>query len=113
MELHKEKSEHIEISFSFEGEEIEVLLYRESDGLQDLIARNQNKNEITVQYGVYYKGIIKGDYQSLAAVSFFENDIIGVISSASKNGNIGIAKTADGDFMASNNLSVKGKQHGD
>lgn len=44
--------------------------------------------------GVYYQGIIKGDAHSMAAVSFFENEVIGIISNDNGNFNLGTIKDA-------------------
>ena len=39
--------------------------------------------------GIYYKGIIKGDNNSLAAISIFENNVIGIISDRDGNYTLG------------------------
>lgn len=75
---------------------------------------SQSGNE-NIEYipGANYRGIIKGDYQSFAAISFFENNISGTISSAEK-GNIVIANLKssathviynDKDLLIPNNFS--------
>jgi len=45
-----------------------------------------------IQYnkGLYYKGIVEGEHNTLAAISFFENEIIGVIATDEGNFVIGL-----------------------
>jgi hypothetical protein len=48
-------------------------------------------SEVTVKPGLHYWGIINGDINSLAAISIFENEISGIISSPSR-GNFVLGK---------------------
>ena len=52
--------------------------------------------EADVEYGVHYRGIIKGDQTSIAAISVFDNEIMGFI--ASNEGNMVIGKLEGTDF---------------
>ena len=49
-----------------------------------------------VKHGVFYRGIIKGDNASIAAISIFDNEIRGLI--ASDEGNMVIGKLEGADF---------------
>ncbi len=60
---------------------------------QVLDAENQS---VQYQAGVYYHGIIRGDKNSIVAISFFEDDIIGVMSPEQGNLVIGKWKQEDG-----------------
>lgn len=55
------------------------------------------------QKGLYYKGKIEGDPTSLVAISFFDNEIIGVISNATGNYVIG-AYLPDENYDASTHI---------
>lgn len=65
--------------------------------------KTSESNGKSVNYipGVYYQGTIKGDPNSIAAISIFENEIMGVVSS-SNDGNINIGRYGKGllnDYM--------------
>lgn len=45
-----------------------------------------------VEHGVHYRGIIKGDPRSFAAVSIFEDEVVALITPSSSDGNLVIAK---------------------
>lgn len=46
--------------------------------------------------GIYYRGVVKGEPSTVAAFSFFENEIVGMI--AGENGNIVLGKELNGDM---------------
>ena len=50
---------------------------------------------VTYQPGIYYRGVIKGEPSSVAAFSFFDHELVGLISSA--KGNIVVGKQLNGD----------------
>lgn len=50
--------------------------------------------------GIHYKGIIKGDQSSIASISIFEESVMGIISDAYGNYNLGSVKDADGNFTS-------------
>ncbi len=84
-----------------------TLPYKESEIIVDLVQVNlfadgfqvetNTSNGQPVDYtpGVYYQGTIKDDPNSIVAISFFEDEIIGLIASADK-GNINIGRYGDG-----------------
>lgn len=47
-----------------------------------LNAKGKESNSINYNEGVHYRGIIEGDNQSVAAMSFFDNEVTGFYSSA-------------------------------
>lgn len=50
---------------------------------------DENGNLLNMESGVHYRGVIQGDVISLAAISIFENEVAGVISSDEGNFVIG------------------------
>jgi len=67
----------------------------------DFILTSKNlSGEKFEQYtpGIYYKGIIKGDNNSIAAISIFEDKVMGVISNAAGNYNLGEIKSENSSF---------------
>ncbi|KFF26004.1 T9SS type A sorting domain-containing protein [Chryseobacterium vrystaatense] len=107
--LLNERPEYLEISFPFNGDQqITVELYKNQIFTNDFKVVT-NKGEI-VNYtpGAYYIGIVKGDNTSIAAFSFFNNDIVGV-ASTSDLGNVvlGKAKNAE-DFVSYSESKLTG-----
>ncbi|HRO07218.1 MAG TPA: GEVED domain-containing protein, partial [Saprospiraceae bacterium] len=77
------------------GEDVlSVKMYKENALSDQFEAYDNNGNSIDYKPGKYYRGIVDGDYTSLVAISFFDNNIIGVIST-NRFGNIVIGKSTD------------------
>jgi hypothetical protein len=55
------------------------------------VIKSSTNAPVKVHKGAHYRGIIKGDNQSIAAVSFFENEVMALISSGA-TGNLVIGK---------------------
>ena len=105
--IKKEQPETMEMSFSFEGKNVQVELIRNNLFTHDFKV-NTDKGYTNYSPGVYYQGIVKGDNESLVAISFFDNDVVGV-SSIKNVGNIilGKAKNSE-DFVSYNDAKLKG-----
>lgn len=88
----------LEISLPFHNEQLTLQLIRSKviDGQTLFTAQNSSAKEI-VQYtpGVYYSGIIKGRKNTVVALSFYNDDIIGVISDESGNYVLGKSNTLE------------------
>ncbi|NNF34899.1 MAG: T9SS type A sorting domain-containing protein [Saprospiraceae bacterium] len=54
------------------------------------VVKGSDKTAVNYNEGVHYRGIIKGDPTSIAAVSFYNDEVIGLISS--EDGNLVIGK---------------------
>ena len=54
------------------------------------VIRRSDNSSVGVNEGIHYRGIIKGDPTSIAAISIYNNEIMGLISS--DNGNLVIGK---------------------
>jgi len=103
-----DKPETLEISFPFDGKLVTVELYKSEIFTRDFKVTT-NKGEI-VNYtpGVYYQGILKGDDRSVAAFSFFGNDIVGV-ASIPEVGNIVVGKVKNSeDFVTYSDSKLTG-----
>ncbi|MBB4805595.1 hypothetical protein HNP38_000867 [Chryseobacterium defluvii] len=107
--LIKDKPEFIEVSFPFQGDkQITVELYKNQIFTNDFKVTT-NKGEI-VQYtpGVYYQGIVKGDNSSVVAFSFFDNDVVGVVSTM-ELGNVVLGKVKNSeDFVSYSDSKLTG-----
>lgn len=81
--LHSIMSNHPEaltISIPYHGETITLELYQQSVVSNDLTVKTGNWETQPYTAGIYYRGIIQGVPHSLAAISFFDQEIIGVIA---------------------------------
>lgn len=62
---------------------------------------------------VFYKGIVKGDPQSIAAISFFNGNVSGIISDKDGNYNLGLMKNDDKTMVLFNEKSLNEDWNGD
>lgn len=96
-ELNKVVSEapsFLSIQVPYQGNMIDLQLYKQSIFTDSFRATDQNGNVINYQPGQYYRGIVKGDYNSIVAISFFDSNVVGVISTTAL-GNVVLGKSVD------------------
>lgn len=90
----------IEMSLPYNGGEIAIqLVQNDIFGGKNLIVNTDKGLYKGYKPGVYYQGIIKGDNKSVVAVSFFEDDVVGVVSLAGGNNIIVGKATSSEDFV--------------
>ena len=77
--INAERPEALEMTFPFEGKNITVELVKNKFFTNDFKV-NTNKGYSTYTPGVYYHGIVKGNNESIVAISFFNDDVVGVTS---------------------------------
>ncbi len=65
------------------------------------LSGNGTVTYIKYEPGLYYRGIIKGDNESFASISIFDDFVMGVISNS--EGNWNLASVQDGDKMYTDN----------
>lgn len=97
-ELYKSKHDNITFKLKYEGgRTINLELTRvellEPDFTIKSIKTGRKMTSEEYIPGVYYNGIIVGDEKSVAAVSIFQDEVIGVISNAEGNINLGQNRT--------------------
>ena len=85
------KPENIAIEIPYQGKIIALQLYRVNLFANDFHIDSNKSNTISYQRGVYYRGIVKGDRNSIASFNFFNNELNGVISNHDFN-NLNIGK---------------------
>lgn len=101
-----EKPDILEISFPFEGNTVTVELVK-NNLFAEGFKVNTDKGYVGYTPGVYYQGIVKGDPTSIAAFSFFDNDVVG-ITSVLNVGNIVVGKAINSeDFVTYNDVKLK------
>lgn len=72
------------------------------------VTRGYDDSELNVDIGVHYRGIVKGDERSIAAISILDGEVMGLISN--DEGNIVLGRvqdaSANGKHIAYNDLNV-------
>lgn len=102
--LWLERNGALEFSFPYKNGRTVTLELVQVDPFADgfsVVTSESNGEAVEYTPGVYYHGIIKGDPGSLAAISIFEDEIMGVVSS-NADGNINIGRYGMGakfDYM--------------
>ena len=108
------KSEYIEIGIPYQGNTINVQLYKVTIFAQNFHVDSDKGKSIAYQPGIYYRGIVKGDVHSVAAFSFFNNEIIGMVSSESLN-NLVVGKLEKAnntsDYIIYSDANMKVQNH--
>jgi len=109
LKILKEKPHNIRIKIPYDKRLVEIELVRNNICTDDFTAKNEKGEIIDYRPGVYYQGIVKEDYSSIAAFSFFENDVIGIASSESL-GNLTVGKAKNKqDFVAYSDKNLLGQ----
>lgn len=85
------KENYIELEIPYENKLISVLLYKVNPFTEDFQIDTDKQKNIAYQKGVYYRGIIKNDVNSISSFNFFNGEFNGIISSESL-GNLVIGK---------------------
>ena len=84
-------SDFIELEIPYQNQNIKILLYRVNPFAKDFKVDTDKEKNISYQKGVYYRGIIKGNLNSVSAFNFFNGEFNGVFSS-SELGNVVVGK---------------------
>lgn len=81
----------IELQIPYQNRTISVLLYKVDPFVDGFHVDTNKQKNISYQKGVYYRGIINGEMQSVSAFNFFNGEFNGIISN-SELGNIVVGK---------------------
>lgn len=104
----------IRMTLPFQNQEITLLMVKTevfADGF-NTFTNEGDRTPVAYKPGVYYRGIIEGDLTSLVALSFFQDDVIGMASS-DRFGNITINKSEIADqFMIYSDRDLQVKNPG-
>ncbi len=79
-DIYANKYENIELEIPYNGQILKIQLYKVDVFANGFHVDSNKQQNIPYQKGVYYRGIIKGDYLSIASFSFFNNEFNGVVS---------------------------------
>ena len=74
--------QNIELIFPYNGQQITLNLYKVDLFFDGFHLDTDKQKNVPYQKGVYYRGVIKGDYTSIASFNFFTNELNGVVSNS-------------------------------
>lgn len=74
------KYQNIELAIPYNGKIVTVDLYQVNLLAEGFHIDTDKQKNISYQKGVYYRGIVKGDYTSIVSFNFFNNELNGIIS---------------------------------
>lgn len=118
--LMANKENFIQVQIPYQNENIEVLLYKVTIFADGFHVDTDKARSAVYEQGVYYRGIVKGDSNSVVSFNFFKNEMNGIISNQNF-GNIVIGKInrkgnfsdyviySDADLNAINNIECHTK----
>lgn len=89
---------YVSVEVELDGIEQTVLL-KKHNILTDDFVLNSPEGELVYNQGVHYRGVLKGDKNSISAFSFFENEVMAVISYNENNVVIGQVEGARGQHI--------------
>lgn len=75
------KYEYLELDIPYNNQNITISLYRVTIFAEGFQIDTDKQKDISYEPGVYYRGIVKGDYTSVVSFNFFHNELSAIISS--------------------------------
>jgi hypothetical protein len=81
----------IELEIPYQNQNIAILLYKVNPFAEGFHVDTDKGKNISYQKGVYYRGIIKGETNSVASFNFFNGEFNGIVSGAAF-GNLVVGK---------------------
>ena len=91
--IYKTKPETLELTIPYQGNNITMNLYKVNIFADSFHMDTDKEKDYAYQHGVYYRGIVKNDTNSLASFSFFEKEMSGIVSNQ-EHRNIIVGKLA-------------------
>jgi gliding motility-associated-like protein len=96
--LQEDRLELVAVSVPFEEEMIVLELFRTTPVADDFEVVTSDGSRFSETEGVHYRGVVKGDGQSVVALSVYADEIMGMISSPSM-GNVILARWHEADDL--------------
>lgn len=81
-QIANNKYPFIELSIPYNGQNVTMQLYRTEVAAQGFHLDTDKRSGVPYNAGAYYRGVVKGNYNSVAAFSFFQNRMTGIVSAA-------------------------------
>lgn len=74
------KYQYIELTIPYNGSMVTLDMYQVNLFAEGFHIDTDKSKNIAYEKGVYYRGIVKGDYNSIASFNFFNNELNGLVS---------------------------------
>lgn len=78
--IYKNKPETIELDIPYQDDVISMQLYKVNIFANGFHGDTDREKDIAFKHGVFYRGIVKNNDNSIASFSFFEKEMIGIVS---------------------------------
>ncbi|MBK8516180.1 MAG: hypothetical protein IPL55_07775 [Saprospiraceae bacterium] len=109
LRIYKGNIAKLQMTLPYDGDNLNVELIRSDLFTEDfsVITSDSKGQSVPVKTGVYFRGVLKNDMNSLVTLSIFENEAIGIIST--DNGNIvigGLNDSKDGEYIIYNDKDL-------
>lgn len=105
-----QKPNYLQFSLPYNNKLIDVVLYKVQIEAADFRVDTDKQQNVIVEKGVHYRGIINGNVNSIISFNFFKDDVNGIVSESDFN-NLNIGKlTASGnvsDYIIYSDLNLK------
>ncbi|MEO8513071.1 MAG: M12 family metallo-peptidase [Ignavibacteria bacterium] len=105
-QLNRRKSQNITLNIPGENGNVELELSQVNFLPDDFKIITSSGKTIDYNRGLYYQGTIKGNPGSIAAISIFSNDIMGVVSTDEGNYNLGHLENDNSEFIYYNDRNL-------
>ncbi len=105
-QLNSRKSQNITMNIPGEYGNVELELSQVNFMPDDFKILTSSGKTINYNRGLYYQGIVKGDINSIAAISIFENDIMGIVSTDIGNYNLGHLENDNSEYIYYNDRNL-------
>lgn len=93
-EILENKFQTIEIQVPYNNQILNIELYQVEIFARNFKIKTKDSEDYHYQKGVHYRGIIKGNMNSIAAFNFFQNEMNGFVSTL-ELGNLNIGKLTE------------------
>ncbi len=104
--LLSRNSQNITLSIPSLSGNVELELCQVNFMPDDFKIATSSGKTIDYKRGLYFQGIIKGDQNSMAAISIFENEIIGIVSTKDGNYNLGALLNDNNEYIYYNDRNL-------
>lgn len=104
--LMNNKAQNINLSIPVNKGAVELELSRVYFIPEDFRISTSDGKYHNYSKGLYYQGIIKGDENSMAAVSVFDNEVIGIVSTNEGNFNLGALENDRNEYIYYNDRNL-------
>jgi hypothetical protein len=81
--IYTNKYDFIEVTVPYNGADVVTKLYKVNPFAEGFHVDTDKAVGVPFEKGVFYRGIVKNDYESVVSLNFFNNEFNGIISSTS------------------------------